>query len=218
MRFLLLITVLLCPFAAHAADVGGSVKVLSDYRDRGVSQSGNDPAIQGNLEAWFDNGFAVGAWASSLKNAPGGDGEFNLYASYTHDWGAVGFWTLGAQYVTFSGEKDTGYGEVYGTLGVDYGFAVATLNMTYTPDRDDLEGGDNLYTNVRVDANWPTKPYGVSLSTGFDYFKNRADKWDWSAGVFYQFKDFTLTVDYIDTDQGGVRSGSTVVGALKLSF
>jgi len=219
MRWFFSALILITAFPAQAQEWDGSITVVSDYRDRGVSQSDNDPALQGNVELWFENGLTFGAWASSLDNAPsGGDVEYNLYGSYSGDVGSLGYWVAGAQFVGFiDGEKAT-YGEIFGVLGVDIGFATGSLNLTYTPDRNDLDAGDNFYTQARIDAQYPGSDFGVSLTTGFDYFSRIEDKWDWSAGAFYQWEKLTFTVDYIDTDQSGFGRGATVVGGLKFSF
>lgn len=224
MRWFLIPAILMLPASVAAQEWDGSLSVKSDYRDRGVSQSGKDPAIQGDVELWFENGLTFGAWASSLEKAPsGGDVEYNLYGSYSGDVGSLGYWVAGAQFVGFIDGEGANYGEVFGILGVDIGFATGSLNLTYTPDRNDLDAGDNLYTQARIDAQYPGGDFGVSLTTGFDYFSRLEDKWDWSAGVFYQWEKLTFTLDYVDTNknnfaEGGFGSGATVVGGIKFSF
>ena len=47
----------------------GNVSLTTDYRFRGVSLSGGDPAIQGGITATHDSGFYVGAWSSSITAA-----------------------------------------------------------------------------------------------------------------------------------------------------
>ena len=44
----------------------GYVQGVSDYRFRGYSLSGGDPALQGTINLNHSSGFYAGAWASSL--------------------------------------------------------------------------------------------------------------------------------------------------------
>ncbi|MET0180564.1 MAG: TorF family putative porin, partial [Novosphingobium sp.] len=44
----------------------GYAQGVSDYRFRGYSLSGGDPALQGTINVNHSSGFYVGAWASSL--------------------------------------------------------------------------------------------------------------------------------------------------------
>lgn len=219
MRVLVLIFSLFMPLEVLAQDWDVNIGAVTDYRDRGVSQSDKDPAIQGSIEAWFENGLSFGVWASTIEKAPsGGDAEINLYASYSDSLGALGFWTLGAQFVSFVDGDEAKYGEIYGILGVDYGFATASLNLTYTPDRNDLDAGDNLYTQGRIDAHYPGSGFGLSLTTGFDYYQRFEDKWDWSVGAFYQWDKLTFTLDYVDTNKSGALRDAAVVAGVKFSF
>lgn len=65
------------------ADVTGSVSVVSDYKLRGISQTHGGAAVQGGIEAAFDNGMYVGVWGSTIswvKDAMGqGRAEADLY-------------------------------------------------------------------------------------------------------------------------------------------
>lgn len=49
--------------------VTGNAAVVSDYRFRGLSQSGGDPAIQGGVNVNHSSGFYVGTWGSSIQGA-----------------------------------------------------------------------------------------------------------------------------------------------------
>ena len=79
--------------------MGGAVTLASDYVLRGVSESDNNPVLQGDLHWNFPVGWSAGVWASQLRTQPrSADGEvaaylqwqraissdFDLGASYTH--------------------------------------------------------------------------------------------------------------------------------------
>ncbi|MEJ2521643.1 MAG: TorF family putative porin, partial [Gammaproteobacteria bacterium] len=52
--------------AAAAAGVSATVTATTDYVFRGITQSAEDPALQGSLDYEADSGFYVGAWASNV--------------------------------------------------------------------------------------------------------------------------------------------------------
>ena len=57
---------------AQAIEASANVTLTSDYRFRGISQTGEDAAIQGGFDLGFEPGFYIGTWASSVDF--GGDG------------------------------------------------------------------------------------------------------------------------------------------------
>jgi uncharacterized protein (TIGR02001 family) len=72
------------PGAKADFSVTGNVALVSDYRFRGVSLSGGDPAIQGGITLNHSSGFYAGAWSSSLAHTPVyGDQELDLFAGWT---------------------------------------------------------------------------------------------------------------------------------------
>jgi uncharacterized protein (TIGR02001 family) len=97
---LLLATMVASGLAPPAdAALGGAVTLASDYVLRGVSQSDNNPVLQGDLHWNFPVGWSAGVWASQVHTKPAtADGEtaaylqwqraissdFDMGASYTH--------------------------------------------------------------------------------------------------------------------------------------
>jgi uncharacterized protein (TIGR02001 family) len=76
MRFPALVAISLAAAASAAANaavppgtglsLSGSATLVSDYRFRGVSQSGKDPALQLDLSLAHTSGLYVSAWASTI--------------------------------------------------------------------------------------------------------------------------------------------------------
>lgn len=58
--------ILLVAGSATAA-VSGTLALTSDYLFRGLSQTNQEPALQGGIEVAYDSGFYAGAWASSIS-------------------------------------------------------------------------------------------------------------------------------------------------------
>lgn len=69
--------------------ISANVTMASEYVTRGLTQTDDEPTIQGSLDYNFGNGFALGIWASnvSYKDATGNllpaSAEFDLYGSYS---------------------------------------------------------------------------------------------------------------------------------------
>lgn len=203
---------------AWAADLSGEITAVSDYRDRGVSQSDKDPAVQAALDLDLDDKWRLSAWASSLNSNPLGDAEINLGASYADGFGLQGFWVAGVQGVLYPGGPVGGnHIEFYGSAGLDYGLIIPSLGVTYAPSNNDGTGG-NLYTQARIDANWPGKPFGATITAGFDHHQRSKDRWDWSLGLFHTAGPAIFTLRYVDTGLRGRLSGTTVVFEASFGF
>lgn len=63
----------------------GSVAATTDYRFRGVTQSSNNPAIQGGFTFSHKSGVYVALWGSSVDfNTPGVSTETDIFRLYQH--------------------------------------------------------------------------------------------------------------------------------------
>ncbi len=51
---------------AAQAEITGNAAVLSDYNWRGITQTSQDPALQGGIDYAHESGFYLGAWASNV--------------------------------------------------------------------------------------------------------------------------------------------------------
>src|SRR5678815_1493192 len=69
--------------AAHA-DVTGTVTVVSDYDFRGITQTAQDPALQGSIDWTGESGFYLGAWGSNVDfgDDVDVDVEVDLYGGF----------------------------------------------------------------------------------------------------------------------------------------
>src|SRR3712207_2963496 len=84
------------PIPGTGLSVSGEANLLSDFRFRGVSRSGEDPALQGQLTVSHDSGFYVGGRGTTLNGIDNfrfrdpqirdlGDLQLDLYAGYNAD-------------------------------------------------------------------------------------------------------------------------------------
>ena len=60
---------------ANAGEIEANVALSTDYIFRGVTQTGNDPAISGGFDYSLDNGFYVGIWGSNVNFGSNDDGS-----------------------------------------------------------------------------------------------------------------------------------------------
>ncbi len=80
----------------------------SDYVFRGISQTDNDPTIQGSIGATYGM-FYAGAWASGLDwtnlfGDPDAQIEIDCYGGFKPTWGKATF-DLGVIYYTYPGSS-----------------------------------------------------------------------------------------------------------------
>lgn len=92
----------------------GNVGITSNYMSRGVTQSGDRPALSFGLEA-ERSGFYAGLWGSSVRLAPD-NLELDLYAGYRFSVGTASFDIGYARYL-YDSSGDC-CGEVYGLFEV----------------------------------------------------------------------------------------------------
>jgi len=179
-------------------DVTATVTGVSDYRFRGVSESGRDPALQGSVDLTY-HGFYVGAWASSIARTADTHAELDLYAGYTGNAGPLEY-DFGVIAYLYPGGDGTG--NVYeGKASVSYTFGPATAKLTanYAPDQENLDG-DNLYLNGELRVGIPSTPLTAFASLGRERGSFYGRKWDWALGLEFTRGPFTASVAYVDTN------------------
>ena len=86
----------------HAVVIEGNITLTSDYVFRGVSQTDENPAVQGGFDVSGDLLYA-GVWGS---NANYGDasGEFDVYVGLTKDLGSMSV-DIGAVHYDYPGNS-----------------------------------------------------------------------------------------------------------------
>jgi uncharacterized protein (TIGR02001 family) len=58
--------------------VAGNMSIVSDYRFRGISQTFEQPAIQGGIDYSHASGFYLGNWNSNVSGISFIDGTFEM--------------------------------------------------------------------------------------------------------------------------------------------
>ena len=153
--------------------VTGSIAVVSDYRFRGVSLSGGDPALQGGATITHESGFYVGTWGSSIDDGGTdfyGDLELDLFGGWSGNVAegvSLDIGLLYYAYPTNAAGVDAEYFEPYATVTGTLGPVQAKVGVAYAWEQDSLGGNDNLYLFTKLSAGIPNTP--ITLNAGLGY-------------------------------------------------
>ena len=232
------------PATAHAEDepasepitITGSVTLVSDYRFRGFTQSGEDPAIQGGITVTHESGFYAGTWASSVSFA--GNTEVDLFAGYSKDLGGA---TIdggllyylypqhggsGADFFEPYLNLSTDVGPVNAKVGVNYAWKQSALANVQDASRPLGAKSSSFYLHGELAAKIPDTPFALNAHAGHswsDAFPGGFDGkvFDWSVGATASYKMLTFGVSYVNTDEPkalGYKSGIGADGAVVFSL
>ena len=167
--------------AAKAAEtapytVAYNVGLFSQYIFRGLTQTKEDPALQGGVDFTHSSGFYLGAWGSNiswLKDAGAYDRsslELDLYGGYsntigdiTYNVGVLQYYYPGKQAAV--GGKDLGLKraettEVYGSLA--YKWLSAKVSVVASNGAWGYDNADGTYY-AEVNANYPIGETGYTV-------------------------------------------------------
>ena len=222
----------------EAADSGfsvsGNAAIVTDYRFRGVSLSGGDPAVQGGIDIAHDSGFYVGTWGSSIDGGAYGTVELDLYGGYAGEISPGVEFDVGLLYYMYpngASGVDLEYFEPYASVSTTLGPVGATLGAAYAWDQDSLGGSDNLYVYSDFELGVPTTPLTLSAHLGYtdgvlappllSGLSLDDSGFDWSVGASASILGgLSVGVSYVDTEGPSVEgfTDSTIVGTLSVEF
>lgn len=216
--------------------VTGSVGVVTDYRFRGVSLSGGDPAIQGGATIIHESGFYVGTWGSSIDDGGSdiyGDVELDLFGGWSGSVAeGVGI-DVGLLYYAYPSNAsgiDAEYFEPYATLSGTLGPVQAKLGVAYAWEQDSLGGNDNLYVFTKLSAGIPNTPITLNAGLGYTdgvlappFLAGTADDtgFDWTVGASVTvLGSVSLGVAYTGVDGPSIDglTDDALVGSVTFSF
>jgi uncharacterized protein (TIGR02001 family) len=227
--------------AAAEGSFSGNVALTTDYVFRGISQTQDEPAIQGGFD--YSNGiFYAGTWASNVNFGDAGPIsvdvplEIDLYGGVrpvvgpvTLDFGVIYYAYPGAdETLLASGEFDYVEGKIGASIAPVEGLTLGG-NLYYSPEFPG-DGGDALY--VEGTASFaPSDVFSISggvanqsvdLAGYFVTTTGAVDNYTtWNVGGTISKFGFGLDVRYYDTDEdilnlaGEVVSDERVVVTLK---
>jgi len=184
--FSLMAALTLPAFASVSANVG----FATDYIWRGMTQTGDEPAISGGFDYASDVGFYAGIWGSNVNfndsTGSGNGAEFDYYFGYGFDMGGIG---VDIGYVSFDypgNEEGLDFEEI--VLGLSMG----DLGLTFALGQD----GAPDYTEVS---------YGIgAVSVSYGQYDDYGDNLGISYGFGCGSYDCALAYsDFSDDGYGG---------------
>ena len=191
--------------AAEISEVGVSANMAmtSNYVWRGMSQTGNSPAIQGGVDLDYQ-GVYVGVWGSNINF---GDTkaslEADVYVGYANEIANFSYDVGYVQYIYPNATDEYNFGEAYAKLGYD--FEVVSVGAAYYLGVDTNDAAD-------VADDWePENAWEVSASAPLPMeFSVDATYGDYdTSGSYYlvglnkSFGKFDFTLAYTANDGNG---------------
>ena len=203
-----------------------SVALTTDYVWRGISQTNNDPAIQGSFDLSHESGFYVGIWGSNIEFSDGSKTslELDAYAGFSRETDFGGLlptaitYDIGWLHYEFPATSASNINEVYFGAGIspveDFNFSAYYYLDTHVENTI-----SNGYLDLAADYTLPDWAWGVTLLTHVGRYDRRDgadDYWDWKIGVAKDIAGFNFEVAYLDTDgtDSGNLSDSRVVATV----
>lgn len=215
------------PPAITWIDVAVSVKAMTDYNFRGISQTDRKPAIQAGAEVQiYDNLFYFGIYGSNVDLVTSPDAEIDFYAGIRPKFGNLAF-DFGVWQYYYPAEKrfidtagvfwtprNTDFTEVYGKVSYTVADTLTLgANVFYAWDWLGT-GASGTYASVTAKYTVPALE-GLSVSGEFGHYwlgttnlaiwstnppTNLPDYLYWNAGVSYTYKNLTADLRYHDTN------------------
>ncbi len=212
--------------AAHAIELGhdltagGNLALTSNYIYRGVSESDNHGAVQGDVHLDSSGGTFAGVWGSTRERDldPGARYDLEVYLGHRFDLSSVWNATLSLRSHYYAGgtqEASNDYQEILGTLTYldRWSFSVTAIpnavrywfyrRLSRSPAWIAETSGQWLIAEglfVTAGAGYYSSPGtgpGIQRGTGYAYG---------NGGLAYEWRSFRLDVDYFLAQDSAVRT------------
>jgi uncharacterized protein (TIGR02001 family) len=223
--------------------ITGNVGIFSQYIFRGLTQTNEEPALQGGFDYAHAGGFYAGTWGSNVSwlrdlglYSGGGSLELDIYGGYKGTLGKDLGYDVGLLYYWYPGTRIPGGTkadtlEVYGAL--TWKFLSAKLSYAISDEVFGVPNADGTYY-LDLTATYPIPNTRLTLIghfgmqeftgdsvacvpiTGTSNNDTCASYKDWKIGLNYSLpKDFTVGVFYTDTTMDAAATQFYTTGAGK---
>lgn len=185
---------------ALAVDVDGNASLVSQYVWRGYPSSDEKAAVQGGVDATWDNGFYVGGWGSNAASPVQSGVEIDLYGGWggeTGDWN----YGIGGTFYTFTDDVAEDFVE----LNLSGGWKWFTLDIAIGEYDSKPQSQDYVFASINGEYkgfyatfgnwDWDSQPDGL-LDGG--YFEGGYGN-DLTVGETYLF-DYNIAYIYSEKE------------------
>jgi uncharacterized protein (TIGR02001 family) len=206
------------PSGGLPGEIEAEVGLVSDYVDRGISNSDGNPALQGGISYSIETGIGdtwayAGFWGSSVDFDDGGEATVELDWYFGVNGTAPGTelaWDAGFAYYTYPGASsglNYDYWEIPVVLSHPLWEAVTLTGSYYFSPEYFGDAGYAHYLNAGLSWDIPFEPvtFTLNVATGHQWIEDNAwagieDYQDWSAGVSVGYQAITVGLGYTDTN------------------
>ena len=204
----LAVTVLAGVAPEAQAEISANVALVSDYRFRGISQSNENPALQGGFDYAFTKGFYLGTWGSSVNfdSVTDFDGslELDFYGGWGTEIGENSTIDLGYIYYSYPGDDGGAIGN-YQEFYVNYGWRELSLGAAYS---DDYYGDSGKFWYLQANYDWSfAEDWAISMHVGHNDFDkdvflstDKGHYMDYSIGLTWSVVGVDLGLAWVGTD------------------
>lgn len=218
---------LLFSCAAQAVELTSTVTFTTDYRFHGISQTAGDAAVQGSLDAAFDNGLYVGVWGSNVDFGDDANLEIDWYGGYGGELTESLSWDATFFYYTYPGYKaaDGDYAEI------DLNLHWKGFKLGYTHTNDYFNTSENAQYVALDYSHALNEAVSLDLHAGHSF----GDYWDeldigaysdFSAGISGSVAGIDLSLVYLFNDvddgmavnRGAFRNDDTLLLSVSRTF
>jgi uncharacterized protein (TIGR02001 family) len=187
---------------ANAGDIGGNITLTSDYLFRGISQTGGDPALQGDLNYTTESGFYFGSWASQVDGFA--DLEWDFYAGYDYALAEDTTLHLSGIYYTYHGTGGADIDYFEAIIGISQAVGENTIGASfeYAPDFGNSDARQTYikaYGSMPLAENWALDAHVGRINFSDEVAAGLPDTTDWMIGISYGYEAFTVSAGYGDT-------------------
>jgi len=193
-------------------EISANAALTTDYRFRGISQTGEDAAVQGGFDAAFGPGFYVGTWASSVDfgsdtdTGSFGTMEIDYYAGWSHSIGDTDFGVdVGYMYYDYPGDTVDPEGD-YQEFYIGGSWKDLSLQVNYS---DDYYAETDEFWYVYADYSFALpNDFALDLHVGYNmleedggFLATDEDAYtDYSISISRDFGGLNWAVAYVGTD------------------
>ena len=217
-----------------------NVGVTTDYRYRGISQSGKKPALQAGLDYANKNGVYLGAWASTItwikdSSFPGtnlsGPVEIDFYGGYKGELAKDIAYDIGGLYYLYAGNNYSKVGVNANTFEIYGAVTAGPVTAKYSQSTTDLFGAPKSKNSSYLDIG-ATFDVGSGFSVvphiGSQKIKNAFTYTDYSVMVNKDIDGLVIGAGVVSTNKknffllpgSGTKDlgGSSLVVSIKKNF